>query len=236
MSDKGKAKIEYLEENNWEFNNTFVCPHCEALATHEWMYAYDEIPYKGFLGGDKIKKRFFEQDNKQFIFALCPNKKCQKYSIWLGDELIYPDLSTIKPPNDDLNKEIKRLYNEARGVFNKSPRAACALLRLAIEDLCKKLGATDDNLPSGEKRLKDRIKFLVKEKGLSIGIQEAFDNVRLTGNEALHTAEINLSDNKDIAILLFDMINIIADEMITKEKKIKSLRKIVTKAKPKNTE
>ena len=126
---------------------------------------------------------------------------------------------------------LREIYNEASKIVSKSPRAACALLRLCLEELCKNLGATDDNLTEGARRLKDRIRFLVKDKGLDVEIQEAFDNIRHTGNEALHTGEINLSDDKEIALLLFDMINIIAEDLITKKKKIKELRKKVTKPK-----
>ena len=66
---------------------------------------------------------------------------------------------------------------------------------------------------------------------MDIEIKEAFENVRLAGNEALHTGEINLTDNRKNARLLFDMINIIADDLITKKRKIKELRKTVTKDK-----
>lgn len=229
MSEKETDIVEV--ENEFEFNNTFICPHCNALATHEWSYAYNELEPTKILKWEFKSKEYFIQDNKNFIFSQCPNRKCEKYSIWLEDILIYPDKSTIPVPNPDLNKDIKRIYNEASSIYNKSPRAACALLRLTLEELCKNLGATDENVPAGETRLRDRIKYLVREKDLDVEIEEAFENVRLAGNEALHTGEINLTDNREIAKLLFDMINIIADDLITKKKKIKKLRKAVTKDK-----
>ena len=135
--------------------------------------------------------------------------------------MIFPEVYDVPQPNQDLNKTIRRLYNEAALIVNHSSRASCALLRLALEILCMNEGANDDNLPEGKRRLSDRINYLVKEMGLSVEIAEAFHNVRHAGNEALHTGEINLTDDKSIALELFEMINIIADDLITRKKKIK---------------
>ena len=45
-------------------------------------------------------------------------------------------------PCDDMPNSVKGLYNEASLIYNKSPRAACALLRFAVERLCNELGET----------------------------------------------------------------------------------------------
>lgn len=47
-------------------------------------------------------------------------------------------------------ESILHLYNEAGLIYNKSPRAACALLRLAIDRLCNELGETDRDINKNE--------------------------------------------------------------------------------------
>ena len=121
----------------------------------------------------------------------------------------------IHKPNEDLNKDIQKDYNEAASIVEKSPRAAAALLRLGIQKLCKQLGEEGSNIN------KD-ISELVK-KGLAIQIQQALDIVRVVGNESVHPGQIDLDDNKEIALKMFELINVIAQTMITQPKEIEKL-------------
>ena len=50
--------------------------------------------------------------------------------------MLIPANSTAPMPNVDMPKCVKELYEEARGIVNKSPRGAAALLRLALDKLC----------------------------------------------------------------------------------------------------
>jgi hypothetical protein len=131
------------------------------------------------------------------------------------EKLIYPNIGGVSLPNLDLPPEIMEDYNEARDIINKSPRGASALLRLAIQKLCIQLGQPGDNLNSD-------IAVLVKN-GLPVRIQQALDYVRVIGNNSVHPGQIDLKDNLEIAQKLFDLINIIADVMITQPKEIESL-------------
>ena len=47
--------------------------------------------------------------------------------------------------------------------------------------------------------------------------------VRVVGNNAVHPGQINLDDNKEIALVLFKVLNMIAEEFITKPKEIDTL-------------
>ena len=126
--------------------------------------------------------------------------------------MISPDESNIVPPNTDLNDDIKADYNEATSIVNKSPRGAAALLRLCVQKLCKQLGESGDNL--------DRdIGNLVK-KGLPGNIQKALDIVRVIGNNAVHPGQIDITDDIDTASRLFELVNHIAEIMITHPKKV----------------
>ena len=41
----------------------------------------------------------------------------------MDKKLIYPDKASVEPPNEDLSEDIKKLYDEAASILNKSPRA-----------------------------------------------------------------------------------------------------------------
>ena len=71
------------------------------------------------------------------------------------------------------------------------------------------------------KNIDDDIKMLVS-KGLNPHIQQALDVVRVTGNNAVHPLEMNLEDDEDSVLVLFDMINLIVEERISRPKNIQN--------------
>jgi hypothetical protein len=129
--------------------------------------------------------------------------------------MVYPDSSPAPLPNSDLPEDIKADYEEARSVIARSPRGACALLRLCVQKLCGSLGESGKDINSD-------IALLVK-KGLNPKIQKSLDIVRVIGNEAVHPGQIDLRDQPATAAQLCSLINIIADAMITQPKTIESL-------------
>lgn len=76
----------------------------------------------------------------------------------------------------------------------------------------------------GEKgeNLNDDIGSLVK-KGLRPEIQMALDSVRVIGNEAVHPGVLDLNDDPDTALAMFDLLNLIVDHAITAKKKAKTV-------------
>ena len=59
--------------------------------------------------------------------------------------------------------------------------------------------------------------------GLNPVVQKSLDVVRVIGNESVHPGIIDLNDNKDIAARLFDLVNIVAEQMITQPKQVQAL-------------
>ncbi len=59
------------------------------------------------------------------------------------------------------------------------------------------------------------IKLLVSQ-GLDSHIQQALDVIRVTGNNAVHPLEMNLEDDHDSVTVLFEMINFIVEERISR--------------------
>lgn len=113
-------------------------------------------------------------------------------------------------------ESVKQLYDEAGLIYNKSPRAACALLRLAIDRLCNELGENDRDINKN-------IGSLVK-KGLPQSVQQALDVVRVVGNKAVHPGQISFDvDDKGTATMLMRLLNIIVERMITEPNEIDTL-------------
>ncbi len=177
----------------------FNCPHCQAYAHQIWS------------DGQEIE-RGYPKNVEELKISKCSN--CEKHSFWVDYKIVYPNLIEVPQPNSDLNAEIKNDYIEAAIILNNSPRGAVALLRLCIQKLCEQLGEWGD--------LNDMIKNLVK-KGLSEKIQRSLDIVRVIGNNAVHPGQIDIKDDKETALKMFSLINIIAEVMITNPKEIDNL-------------
>lgn len=145
--------------------------------------------------------------------AKCFN--CEEITIWIYGKLAYPLVGGAPFPNPDLSADVSRDYNEAGSILDLSPRGAAALLRLAIQKLCKELGGSGENIN------KD-IAALV-EKGLDVRVQQALDIVRVIGNNAVHPGQIDLKDDRFTAEKLFVLVNLIADIMISQPRHVQSM-------------
>lgn len=179
--------------------SAFNCPFCNAYANQIWSNM-------GYSGNGW---RWF--DNGEVCFCT----HCKKFSIWYEQKMIYPDFEGVQPPNQDLSEEIQSDYQEASSILQKSPRGSAALLRLAIQKLCKDLGGKGKNI-------NEDIKSLVS-KGLPSAVQKSLDVVRVIGNDAVHPGQIDLKDDMETAKALFRLVNLIAEKMITEPKEVEEI-------------
>ena len=182
---------------------SFNCPHCNAYSHQTWesIRSYDEQSRTQYPSCNYVT---------DLKIAWCA--RCERYSLWLKEKMIYPEESGIQMPNPDLRDDIKADYIEARSIVNKSPRGAAALLRLCVQKLCEQLGQPGENI-------NDDIAKLVEE-GLPPTIQKALDIVRVIGNYAVHPGQIDLKDDVETANKLFELVNLIAQDRITQPKKV----------------
>lgn len=189
---------------------SFNCTHCGAFAQQDWrsLFHYVETgTYKPKIVGSPDPSVI----NSGVDIATC--KVCGQSSLWYQKHRVYPNKSDAPPPNPDLPEDIKADYQEASRISLASPRGAAALLRLAIEKLCKNiLGEESQNLNTDISKL--------VEKGLPVKIQKALDTVRVIGNNAVHAGEISLNEVPETVQSLFKLVNLIADAMITQPKHV----------------
>ena len=132
---------------------------------------------------------------------------CKDLSVWVHEKLVYPPRGEAQPANPDLPEDIRRDYEEASSILDLSPRGAAALLRLAIQKLCKNLGQPG-------KDLNKDIGALVSD-GLDDQVQMDLDVVRVIGDNAAHPGQMDLRDDRATAETLFTLLNQIADRTIT---------------------
>ncbi len=195
-------KIEYVPPRRGI--EAFNCPKCHVYAKQNWYFIHATSNKDGYG---------YIYENKEFLLSNCAS--CGSPTIWVNDNIVYPEFSTAQIASKDLPDEVREDFEEARLIANKSPRGAAALLRLAIQKLCKHLGKSGKNINLD-------IKSLV-EDGLPIRVQQALDSVRVIGNDAVHPGSIDLKDDIETVNMLFKLVNFITEKMITEPNDIDEL-------------
>lgn len=114
---------------------------------------------------------------------------------------------------------VRSIYEEARTVAHASPRAAAALLRLAVETIV-------NDLEPGPEKFNSKIGTLVT-KGLDHRVQKMLDAVRIVGNDTLHAGEINLREHPDVPQVLMGLVNQIVEQVITRNRELDELMSIL---------
>lgn len=184
----------------------YTCPHCNTLSQmqRDTHYFDNDIEVENY--GMRIIYN-------ELTIHRC--QCCERKMLWIDDTYIYPDIVS-EEANPDMPESVKQLYNEAALISNKSPRAACALLRLAVDTLCHELGETDRDINKN-------IGALVK-KGLPPTVQQALDVVRVVGNKAVHPGQIAFDvDDNATATMLMHLLNMIVTRMLSEPNEINLL-------------
>jgi len=231
----------------------FDCPYCGAYTTQTWydLHAtaktgdsrWPGVPRPDVIEVIRASKDIPEESKQHFIayfqkllrglvfletndqgkyvyidvhnLNLSKCFSCGEISVWIHDRLVFPAPMQGPAANPDLPNEVRSDYEEAGRILTLSPRGSAALLRLAIQKLCVALGEKG-------KSIDDDIASLVK-KGLSPLVQKALDSVRVIGNEAVHPGTLDLKDDVDTATRLFELVNIITEQMISNPKHVEQL-------------
>jgi hypothetical protein len=192
----GISKVKVVINTTWQFLECQTCSRPTVLMKSEWCEVYDD--------GNEGLSRPIPGWPKHGDEVNCED---------IGDEIVYPLYIPPDLPIPDMPEEIARDFNEARSVFAISPRASAALLRLVIEKLCI-------HLEQKGKTLDAAIATLVAEKRLPVLVQQALDSVRVIGNNAVHPGQLDLRDDAKTSEKLFNLVNFIVRETITRPSEI----------------
>lgn len=126
--------------------------------------------------------------------------------------LVYP-LALVGPsPAIGMPEGVRKLFDDARAVGRQSPRAAVALMRVALEKLIPGAGTLYTRITS-----------------IATGahVQRIMDLVRVIGNAALHDdEEVEFDPGPDVAAKLMELMNILIDVHL-QERPMQELRSIL---------
>jgi hypothetical protein len=177
----------------------FHCPHCGVFAHQHWYeITLEEDSEKGKSGTGEV-------------LSVSTCEKCDNFSLWIDGKIIYPVSGKAPFPLDDMPEEIKQEFLEARSILDESPRSATALLRLALERLISHLGENDNIIHNIEN---------LKNRGLDAKLQKALQSVRMIGEEAVEPGQIDPGDDEETALILFNLMNLIVDTLITQPRMV----------------
>ncbi|WP_374349180.1 DUF4145 domain-containing protein [Chitinimonas sp.] len=182
----------------------FNCVHCQVYAAQSWVTVSENVYRQGIPNHVELTD-----------WATCTCVHCREKSVWRCGTMVFPASATAPFAHDEMPDDCKFDYNEAREIVGRSPRAACALIRLAVQKLLAHLGEKGD-------RIDQDIASLVK-KGLPPTVQQALDYCRVIGNNAVHPGEIDINDDPEVAITLFQLINHIVEAMIAHPKQVSAI-------------
>ena len=143
--------------------------------------------------------------------SICSNCKLPSYWLEGVDELEPRRLWPLKlggpPPHKGMPEDVRRDYMEARAIAQTSPRAAAALLRLALEKLTPHVGQRGE-LPTTS------VRALVQRKGVDPRVELALEALRAVGDGAIPPGQISVHDDEATVQALCGVLNLLVEELI----------------------
>lgn len=192
-----------------EYNKSaYTCPTCQFNAQVKWITVGYSHPNNTPIIYERSAVENSNLKSKLIIFSKCTN--CGSHHFWEENKLVYPGFSPAPEPNEDMPEDIRADYLEAAAIAQSSPRGAAALLRLALQKLL--------SLYSEKRDINKAIGDLVERRIINATTQKAMDALRIVGNEAVHPAELNLSEDPQRVLGLFNLLNIICRQILTDSK------------------
>ena len=187
--------------------DAFNCPFCGVYAAQFWssnvVYGSESESYAGSR---------FNVNGKIEGFKVSKCSHCHQLIIWNYRKMLFPRKMTVPDPSNDISDNIKEIYIEAGEVPIDSPRASGALIRIALELLLQSINKNTMGL-------NENINKLI-ESQIPVQLIKALTILRVNGNDIMHTGEIKILEKKEDVTYLFDLFNMIVEELITRPRKL----------------
>lgn len=205
---------------------------CGVVTEHFWFDAVKAVERDDHHETMAFVVDEMEGSQGELLVSRCMSGACDALALWLkgvdpqsGIErvrLVYSQAGVRIPPEDGLEPKEVKLYEEASDVAGRSPRAACALLRVLLEMLLKRHLVAKHHLADVEKRipLAKLIEMAVKHLDLSRTLETGLEAIRERGNAAAHDP-YGLTDDARAEDLpsLFAAVDDLVDDLHIKPKK-----------------
>ena len=210
-----------------KFNEkAFNCPYCGVYAHQEWFSGVGYGNLARQYMGDIVDVVGIKGKLDGMSVSVCSH--CDNKVLWLNENILLPRNLPVPPPPEDTPLEVKRIYIEAGMVLNDSPRASGALIRLALELLLQ-------NINKNKLSLNENINKLM-ESGITQQLIKAVSILRINGNDIMHTGVIKILENKDDVVYLFELFNMIVEELIQEPNKLNEIYNKIPESKRKQIE
>lgn len=141
-----------------------------------------------------------------------------------------PEIPAADPSMPD---EFKKTYNEAASIFDQSPRASAALIRMTLEAYLKYYYDLEHS-NNGKKKLFDMITLFSKDSGTPGIVRTIMHAIREEGNDDIHPdldqlkkelSSVGQDAKKEDVLPLFQYINNVAQLIAITQKAEKSTKK-----------
>ena len=196
-----------------EFDKIFKCPHCKIRSPQTYTLLSIGFDYSK---NAHVSATSFNHANRNGDLTVSICRNCTNSTLWLEGNLIYPKANFMPEPTNDMAENVKMLYIKAMDVFEVSPEASAAFLRLSLEVFC-------DNYNCHEHNLYWSLLKLIMDNNLDSDIADCLTHIGLEKDSTADISKINLDENKETVLSLFNFINYLTELMITYQKYKKSM-------------
>jgi hypothetical protein len=161
----------------------------------------------------RVHREFRNRDVQNISISYCFN--CNEICLWVVDQMVWPGCATGPEPKLHASPHVRRETEEASPTLDASPRGAAALLRLAMEKLCKELSDSEES-PRPE------IAPLFQDE-VDARVQKVLDAMRIIESNAIPPDHVGVGDTRATAETLSGLVNLICEKMIIEPRHLQAL-------------
>jgi hypothetical protein len=201
------------------------CPHCQTTINVSTALLGSTPSAEGLW---EARQSECPECKKSIIILKCTKSSGSVGFPTVRSWIVYPRASSRPPAANEVNEDIRSLYDEASLIANDSPRAAGALLRRALQQIIH------DTAGIKRRDLNAEITELISSNQLPSYITDILDSVRVVGNFAAHPIKSSSTGCIiDVEIgeveLCFDVIEALFDFYFVQPSRIAAQKAVINK-------